>query len=225
MAAGAGALALTLAVGGGAQAGGWGVLTIKNMPDYVTAGQRFDLTFTLRGHGRTLSSGLDASVVATRDDRRVHAVAVPAGDPGHYTMALVLPEPGEWLLTFQTSYGERQALRLPLRAVAAGAAPPVLSTAQRGHRLFLAKGCATCHAIEGVVSNHPAPVGPPLASGRYDPAYIARVLRDPAAAATRPAGSSPWTMPNLELAAGEIEALVAFLTIRGDAARTSAAVR
>lgn len=205
------------------QAGGWGVLTIRDMPDYVVAGQRFDLTFALRGHGRTLTTGLEAGIVATRHDRRVHATATPARDAGHYTAGLVLPAAGEWMLEIQTSYGGRQALQLAIQAIAPGAEPPVLSSVQRGHRLFLAKGCATCHRLEGVVSNHPAPVGPPLATGKYAADYVARVLRDPASAATRPAGSSPWTMPDLGLAEREIDALVAFLTSGPEPSRAAAA--
>lgn len=204
-------LAGTLSAGAAAvHAGGWGVVTVKDLPEHVTAGRPFDLTFAVRGHGRVLSSRLLAEVEASNGRSSIRAVARPATQEGYYTASLLLREPGAWTLAIRTGYG--QGPRLPLKVIETGEQLPPLSPVQRGQQLFAAKGCMTCHRHDAVVSNHPSPVGPPLANGKYQPDYLARLLADPAAAATRPAGSSPWTMPDLELTPKEIDALVSFMT-------------
>jgi len=209
--------AVTLLIGGSLPActllaGGWGVLTIRDVPDHVVAGEPFELTVAARGHGRVLSSGLSLLVQAARQDRRVEAAAVPASRAGLYTASLTLPMPGEWTITLRSSsYGEQQALRLPLQAIARGATPPVLSAEDRGQRLFLAKGCATCHRHASVASNHPAPVGPPLMDKTYSREFLNARLRPGPQVGAPASGVTPWTMPDLELSPGEIESLVAFL--------------
>jgi hypothetical protein len=80
------------------------------------------------------------------------------------------------------------------------------AAAVQGQALFLAKGCATCHRHEawGELSGQAA-IGPDLSDYRPDPEYTARWLRDPAA--VRP----DTKMPDLDLGAAEISALIAFL--------------
>jgi len=48
--------------------GGWAVITVEQLPDYVTAGQPVTLTFTVRQHGVTRLSGLKPSIEARSGD-------------------------------------------------------------------------------------------------------------------------------------------------------------
>lgn len=92
-------------------------------------------------------------------------------------------------------------------------APPVPSPIEEGEALFLAKGCITCHTHTTISSKYdlvsgisgPAGIAPDLTSFAADPAYLRSWLANPAA--VRPNTS----MPNLNLSADEIEALIAFL--------------
>jgi cytochrome c oxidase subunit 2 len=77
---------------------------------------------------------------------------------------------------------------------------------ERGQALFSAKGCAVCHVHAEVAGSGRIPAGPNLTHVGQNEAFLRRWLDNPAA--VRPATS----MPKLNLAPDEIEALVAFLT-------------
>jgi cytochrome c2 len=87
-------------------------------------------------------------------------------------------------------------------------AAKVMTTAEVGAALFVAKGCITCHQHGGISGARSlVSVGPNLTHYRPDPEFVHSWLKDPAAI-------KPGTaMPNLELAKDEIEALIAFLSI------------
>jgi mono/diheme cytochrome c family protein len=93
-------------------------------------------------------------------------------------------------------------------APAAASIPLTGDLAETGRQLFLAKGCVVCHvnerAMEGA-SEYSIDFGPNLTRFPADPAYLTRFLESPAAA--KPGAE----MPDLDLSAGEIEALTAFL--------------
>jgi cytochrome c oxidase subunit 2 len=96
----------------------------------------------------------------------------------------------------------------------AAAAGPV----ERGRALFLAKGCAGCHAAPGITSRVAA--GPDLSQGlaaraaarhpglRADE-YLRQSILDPSA--FRVPGYEEEAMPRLALTGADVEALVAFL--------------
>jgi cytochrome c2 len=79
-----------------------------------------------------------------------------------------------------------------------------------GKQLFLAKGCATCHANRRAAQGVPfVSMGPDLTAVKLPPDYLARWLENPA---------SIWpetSMLNLGLSVEEIQALVAFLSAPG----------
>ena len=98
------------------------------------------------------------------------------------------------------------------------AAPtPTSAPAALGRALFQAKGCTTCHQLEGLAigriegdSPFDLDLGtvmgvPDLTHYRPDPTFVRPWLRDPSA--VRPGTD----MPNLRLSDEEIEALLAFL--------------
>jgi cytochrome c2 len=87
------------------------------------------------------------------------------------------------------------------------AQPGAETTIKHGEALFRTKGCITCHAYSGMDQPHDwdASIGPNLTTYRNDPAFLQRWLAEPSAV------RADTRMPDLELAAPEIEALIAFL--------------
>src|SRR5438094_9355298 len=126
--------------------GGWAVITVEQLPDYVTAGRPVTLSFTVRQHGVTRLSDLKPSIEARSGDLTTTATASPGRETGQYASTLSLPRAGEWTITIHSGFLDRQVTLLPLSGIAPGAAtPPSPSQPQRGRRLFVAKGCVTCH--------------------------------------------------------------------------------
>src|SRR5512146_3100034 len=125
--------------------GGWAVITVENLPDQVVVGQPVTLDFTVRQHGRTLLSNLNARVVAEGGGDRVNAAAQPGGSEGRYQATVTLPHSGVWTITIYSGFGNNNVSLLPLTAVGPGRPVAVLAAAERGRQLFVAKGCLTCH--------------------------------------------------------------------------------
>jgi mono/diheme cytochrome c family protein len=116
---------------------------------------------------------------------------------GTHAAALVLPAPGDWTITI---HGWRPLVLPPVKAVAVGGAPPApLAAAEKGARLFVSKGCATCHT---------SGVAPALVPNKHSSPHLARILEDPSILPPKPEGAR---MPNLGLEAEEIASLVAML--------------
>ena len=188
-------------------AGGWAVVTVRELPDHAVAGQPLDLAYAVRQHGMTLVPGLRGRVVARAGAHEVSAAATPGARDGHYAARLTLPRAGEWTVTIHSGFGTSNATLLPLRVVDPGArALPALAESERGRHLFVAKGCVSCHTHAGSGMSGIA-VGPELTNLRFPADYLARFLADPSI-------KPPTTgarMPDLELAQREIAALVAFI--------------
>ena len=177
--------------------GGWATVSVKDVPDYMIAGQPTEFAFRVRQHGTDPLSGLRPTITARAGSLAATAEAKQTGK-GEYAGSLTLTQPGDWTVTIQSGFGRSQITLLPIRVVAAAGRQPVaLTEAQRGERLFAAKGCTMCH-VE-------IDVGPKLAGRSFDPDYLKRWLADPQAV-------KPGTrMPNQELKPAEISALTAFL--------------
>ena len=95
----------------------------------------------------------------------------------------------------------RKINSVPLTAVEHGTSlTRVLGDVERGRRLFVAKGCVTCHEQIGV--------GPNLTGKRFDVAYISTFIANPPSTPSRQGGSP---MPNLGLQQREVTSLVAYL--------------
>ncbi|HSA55217.1 MAG TPA: c-type cytochrome [Gemmatimonadaceae bacterium] len=197
-------------------AGGWATITVEELPDYAVAGQPLELAFTVRQHGEEAMSGLRASIEGRSGRHRVEARARAGEKAGQYAVSLTLPEPGDWSLTIRSGFGPSDLTLLPIRAIAPGAAAPAaLTDAERGRRLFVAKGCVTCH-VHGTTNEKSMVPGPELTHKRFEAGYLKGWLANP----TRRAGSLYPTlaMPNLSLAEREIAALVSFLNAEGRSA-------
>jgi mono/diheme cytochrome c family protein len=188
--------------------GGWATITVEDLPDYLIAGQPTTLEFTVRQHGVERTSGLKAAVVARSGKLETSVMALPGRKAGQYAAALTLPEAGDWTITIKSGFGPTNLTLMPIRAVAPGTQVASLPAPARGQRLFVAKGCVTCHAHTAVKST--GMEGAPELSERRLPAeYLARFLANPAA--VKPVSRGEWGMPNLELKQQEIVALIAFL--------------
>lgn len=84
-----------------AQAGGWATFTLDQLPENPRVGERIDLSFVARAHGRTpfdLPPG-EVRFVFTNPatGERLTAPAAPSGlAPGHHKAEIVLPSAGAW---------------------------------------------------------------------------------------------------------------------------------
>ena len=191
--------------------GGWAVVTVDDLPDYLVAGQPVTLSFVVRQHGVTRLTGLSPSVVMWSGDTRTSTPARPMAEAGRYTYTVTVPRAGDWSFRIQSGFGPSNTTLLPITAVAAGAQPPrLVADHVRGMRLFHAKGCVTCH-VRGSLGGDGIRVGPELTGKRYVADYVATFLADPDASPLSKQTNSDLRMPKLDLKPREIASLVAFL--------------
>jgi hypothetical protein len=184
-------------------AGGWSIITLADFPDRAVAGERLTLMFSVRQHGNNLIEGLTPAVQASIEGGApVHVVALPTTNRGEYTATLRLPKPGEWTVRIDGGFNPEDKTRAynavtmpPLRVVRdASENVPALSEADRGSRLFIAKGCVGCHGAGSEKD---------LSRKQFASDYLKKVLADPSIRTT--------DMPNLKLKDAEISALSAFI--------------
>jgi len=186
--------------------GGWAAITVEDLPDYGVVRQPLNLTFTVRQHGFTKLNNLEPRVEARGAGTTAAAVAVPAKAEGQYTARLVLPQAGDWTITIHSGFGNSRVTLVPIPVIEpATHAPAALSASDRGRRLFVAKGCVTCHLHGDVSGSGVVAVGPELTNRRLAPEYLQRFLADPSIT------GNTNRMPNLDLKQAEIGALIAFL--------------
>lgn len=189
-------------------AGGWAAITVDELPDYAVAGKPIDLAFAIRQHGMTLIGGLKPSIEARSGSRTVRVHALPRSE-GRYAARVDLPIAGEWSITIHSGFGPARVTLLPLQVLAADSrSQPVVVERDRGRRLFVAKGCVTCHVHRDANAKATVEAGPDLTERRFPADYLAKYLADPSIVPPR---TSAGQMPNLELRKREIAALVAFI--------------
>jgi hypothetical protein len=202
------AAVLLVAAAGVLNAGGWVVVTLDTVPDHVMVGNPIALTYAVRQHGSRLTSGL-AGRIEARAGRQVVEARPLAVSEGRYAATLTLPTAGTWTIRIESGFGGQfDAATFSLPAIVEGAHAPHLSDAERGQRLFTAKGCVTCHA-------HPAfkapnvSAGPALGTAKRQPEYLKKFLARPPQSEPFATGRGP--MPDLKLGEMEIASLVAFI--------------
>ena len=181
-------------------AGGWAVITVDDLPDVAEAGKPVVLSYMVRQHGMSPLDRLNGEIEATAGKLTARRSVGPlTSSRGHYRASITLPSAGEWAITIRSGFGKSDLTLLPLTVVAAGErlVRPV-SDVDRGRRLFVAKGCETCHVQ--------IDVGPKLDGKRFDSTYIAGFLANP-----KPPQAGKPAMPNLGLEQREIASLVAYL--------------
>jgi mono/diheme cytochrome c family protein len=190
------------------------------LPDAVTAARPVTLTFSVRQHGHTLLDNLRPSIdaVPLRGGDPIRVDAVSAGGKGRYTSTITLPDTGQWRLTINSGFGSNHVDLDPIAVIGAGQPAPAFAAAQRGRRLFVAKGCITCHIHGDVTGSGVVPVGPTLTGLRLPADFLQQFLADPSI--LPPAQQTNGGMPNLDLKPAEIAALVSFINSEGATART-----
>ncbi len=202
--------AVLLATGFARYAGGWAVVSVQDLPDYAVAGQPLTLTYTVRQHGNNLLSDLRGSVIARSRDATIEvpAKAAPPAQPGTYSATLTLPNAGDWAVTIESGFGKSRVASIPMRALEAGTKPlPAMTPDERGRRLFVAKGCVTCHTHSDSKAEFGSDVAPELTGKKFAPSYLSEFLANPS---IKPP-TKDMRMPNLNLKRQEISALVAFI--------------
>lgn len=203
-------------------AGGWGVLTLDELPASVVANQPVTLGFTLRQHGQHLLGGQSGLIVFERaGEKTLQFKTRSTKAEGHYTATITLPTAGVWEWRVEL-FGEHPMPPLTVLVTATPARAARTAPAQLaalGKDLFLAKGCASCHSHQAVAASgefsfaYGAGNAPGLTVPKFDAAYLRVWLKDPKAV-------KPQTqMPNFKLRANEIEALTAFLMQRPSVAK------
>jgi len=205
--AGVALLALAAAV----HAGGWAIVTVRDLPEYAVAGKALRLTFMVRQHGVEPRGGLTPTLTARSDAVTVTASAIETKNTGEYTATLALPRPGHWTITIDTVLFNDSTLPALTVIAPGGPTPSPLSPAALGERLFVAKGCIGCHVNREVQARHLVDVGPDLTGKRFPDIYLNSLLADPKATRAREAEPNEGEMPNLDLTNPEIAALTAFI--------------
>jgi hypothetical protein len=202
--------AVFLAASASSSAGGWGVITFEDLPDVLPVGQRITTTIAVRGHGRVLAQGLSTGrLELVKAGQTVGAPIVETSAPGRYRSEFTVPDAGDWTLTATIGY----SVRFPVLAASPDTDTVHRRPADRGERLFLSKGCVTCHRHDGVdVSSVSVTLfgpqdGPNLTGRRYASEMVTAFLTAP------PCVGRSWTvcMPNLGLTPDEAASLGAFL--------------
>lgn len=203
-------------------AGGWATITVENLPDYLVAQRPTNMTFSIRQHGMELMRDVQPGIEARSGAAVYRAKAVATNRAGYYTAKLEVPNPGDWTITIKSGHGRSNVTLLPIPAIStSGRAVAALPEAARGERLFVAKGCLSCHVHDRIKDSGVINTGPNLTAARFSGDYLAEFL-------AKPSVKSNWTsnsrMPDLDLKEQEIAALIAFLN-SGTTQRQAAAHR
>jgi cytochrome c2 len=109
-----------------AQAGGWAVVTLDELPAQVVVNQPVSIGFMVRQHGRHPTPGLSPQITLTHLESQpsLTIAATEQGGIGHYVASLKLPQAGQWAWTIQ-GFGMAQ----PMPALTVLAATPAMKAA------------------------------------------------------------------------------------------------
>jgi cytochrome c2 len=115
-----------------AQAGGWAVITLDDLPNQIVARQPFTIGFTVRQHGHTFRDDL-APII--RFDRAAGSdsftvTAQREGGSGHYSARVTLPSDGQWYWKVDVEQFGMMTQPLPaLTVLAVAPANPIRTSA------------------------------------------------------------------------------------------------
>ena len=205
--------------------GGWAVITVQDVPEYLRVGQATTLEFTIRQHGQRYMDDRSPSVTVRKagsdgaaDAQRL--AAVHTSQPGQYAVTFTPADTGSVEVTIDSDWGSSRVTLLPIPALAAGQAPVPVAEQDRGRQMFLAKGCVTCHMKRDdpvLGERNSVGAGPELTGRQFPLEWISQKLADPAS--LRVSTGQYMVMPNLGLSKPEIAALASYVNYRQQQAR------
>src|SRR5437764_542606 len=136
--------------------GGWAVVTVKDLPEYVVAGQRYTLEFQVRQHGRTLMNNVQPQLLVATSQQSTNAatLAPTRSDDGTYRVTFAAPQTDRVYLTVVSGCGGRS---LGLTALDSSgleaAAEPVDALGRCAVREGFRVNCARGSALEPIVAD------------------------------------------------------------------------
>jgi mono/diheme cytochrome c family protein len=200
--------------------GGWAVITVHDLPEYLRVGTPARLEFTIRQHGMTPMN--DRSPVVKMKgvgdgwlSRGQRFNAARVADAGRYAALITPDDTGSVEITIDADWYAAQVTLLPMRVVARGQDVAALAAPERGRQLFVATGCVTCHMKSDdarLGERDVIPAGPALTGRQFPVEWLAQKLADPAR--LRVGTGQGTVMPTLGLAEHEIAALVSYVNTR-----------
>ncbi len=194
--------------GSGLQAGGWATAVLEQLPEFALRDKLLDVTFTVKQHGVEPLTNLKVHIVARsivtgeKRDFRVREVS-----HGLYTGELNFPSTGMWNWEIKTGWPGPTAMpQIEVLDSADGQARETTDY-RKGARLFVAKGCITCHrnARAGLAKLRSLQIGLDLTNYSASTTFLQRWLTDPRN--VKPESR----MPDPNLSEDDITALTSFL--------------
>lgn len=207
--------------------GGWTVITVRDLPEYLEVGTPTTLAFDIRQHGRTLMNDRSPTVTLKKAGsgllaKRQRFAAVRAEEPGRYVATVTPGEAGMVEVTIDADWYGSDVTLTPMPVISRGEKPASLAAVDRGRQLFVAAGCVTCHAKQDdsqLGDRKAIPVGPVLTGRQFPVEWLAQKIADPAR--FRVGTGQDALMPALGLSEREINALVSYLNNRQLSARAT----
>ncbi len=205
--------------------GGWTVITVHDLPEYLEVGTSTNIEFTIRQHGRTLMDDRSPTVTVKRAgsgwlSRGQRFKASRAQGSGRY-VALVTPEDtGTVEITIDADWYGSDLTLMPMPVVGKDRLPAPLAAQGRGRQLFVASGCVTCHAKtdDALLGDRKViAVGPALTGRQFPLEWLTQKIADPAR--FRVGTGQDAVMPTLGLSERDIAAVAGYINQRQLSAR------
>lgn len=197
---------VSVLITGLAAMGGWAVVTVEDLPEYLVAGQQYTLEFQVRQHGKHLLTDLRPRLEMRSSQHDLGTVAaVQRGATGTYAVTFTAPTVDRLELTINSGFGDTRLRLYPIAVMPSGASRPAMSVAERGQALFVAKGCNACHAnsdLRNRPENRELAVGPALGGRQLPTQLVTQKMQQPASE----------IMPELGLTDSEVAAIAAFVS-------------
>ncbi len=206
---------------GAAAFGGWALVSVEDIPEYLNATKPYELAFTVKQHAVTPLATVRPRVVMKDGATETSFDTRAVGAPGRYVASIVAPKAGHYSVRIMSGFGNSESPTIPIHVLAANApAPKAMTQVARGEQLFFAKGCASCH-VRGDVGGDGWKFGPELTAKRFVADVAAKFLADPTKGPLVGSGGNPNNrMPQLDLKATEIASLVAYLNSEGQVSKS-----
>lgn len=207
--------------------GGWTVITVHDLPEYLEVGAPTRLEFTIRQHGRTPMNDRSPTVTLKKAgsgllSKKERFAATRAEGEGRYAATITATEAGTVEITVDADWYGSDVTLLPVPVVARGRASPPLAAPDRGRQLFVASGCVTCHVKTDdpqLGERKAIAVGPALTGRQFPVEWLTQKITDPAS--LRVGTGQDAVMPQLGLSEQEVAAVASYVNYRQVSARAS----